>query len=97
MKLKAYTSDNDEEIAEVEALYFDGYLIGERRLEGLPIKVQINHLADEIVISANWPKGVDGAYWATIAKEFVMEHDCFSTTPELDNDDGFILFEEESK
>ncbi len=94
MKLMAYVTQEGDENQEVDALWFDGYLIGERRLEGLPIKVMVNHLADELVIEANWPKGMDAVYWTAQAKEFALQHDCFSTTEELDNDDGYLEMDE---
>lgn len=87
MKLKAY--DEHDNIHDADALYFDGYCIGERMLEDLPIKIEIQPNGD-LQASADWPKGVDAQHWTEVAVRFARQHDVFSTTPELDNDDGFI-------
>jgi hypothetical protein len=87
--------ENDNEIS-ADALYFDGYSIGERQLEGLPIKVTLNAAGTDIEITANWPRGASKSHWAPIAKQFALQNDVFSTTPELDNDDGFIDLERAS-
>ena len=89
MKLKAY--DQNENPVDVEALYFDGYSIGERQLEGLVIKVEMSKtIPNDLYVSADWPKGLNTGYWTAEAKKFALQNDVFSTTPELDNDDGFI-------
>ncbi len=93
MKLMAYTNPyNEEETAEVDALWFDGYLIGERLLEGLPIKVTLTKDGSDIKIQADWPKGIAVRYWSQEAKEFALQHDYFYTTEDLDNDEGFNGF-----
>jgi hypothetical protein len=92
MRLMQY--DENDNIIPADQLYFDGYEIGERQLEGEPIKVTLNAAADDIVISADWPPGACKTYWTPIAKKFALQHDIFSTTAKLDNDDGFIEFDE---
>lgn len=88
MRLMQYDA-NDNEVP-ADALYFDGYSIGERRLEGLVIKVTMTTDGSDIDISASWPRSVSKSHWLPIAKEFALQNDVFSTTPALDNDDGFI-------
>lgn len=85
--LCAYAGDDDH-IVEVEELFFDGYNIGDRRLEGLPIRLTIR--GDELVCNADWPPGMETTYWGNLGVRFAEQHDCFSTTPDLDNDDGWI-------
>jgi len=92
MRLMAYAYPEDDlHTKEVDALYFDGYHVSERLLEGLPIKVTLTDDKSDIIISAAWPMGVDTNYMAAGAKKFALFNDIFSTTPELDNNDGFIL------
>lgn len=86
MKLMAY--DENDNTREVNELWFDGYEIGERQLEGLPIKVTLNESG--IQASADWPKGVDAKHWTSVAIDFAQDHDVFATTMELADDDGFI-------
>ncbi len=88
MRLMQYDA-NDNEVP-ADALYFDGYSIGERQLEGLAIKVAMNADGTDIEISADWPQGVSKSHWLPIAKKFALQNDVFSTTSALDNDDGFI-------
>lgn len=91
MRLMQYDA-NDNEVP-ADALYFDGYEIGERQLEGLDIKVTMTADGSDIEISADWPPEMSASYWLPIAKEFALQHDIFSTSPKLDNDDGFIDLE----
>lgn len=90
MKLMAYDSPDSDAVHQVDALYLDGYLVGKRHLEGVPIKVTLDASGEDIEISADWPKGLDVAYWSQQAKERALRHDLFSTTPELYDDDGYI-------
>lgn len=92
MKLMAFTNAEGTDAAPVSALYFDGYRIAERLLEGLPIKVEVEN--GEFKISADWPAGADVQHYTAGALKFLRFAgnlgEEFSTTPELDNDDGFI-------
>lgn len=89
MKLMKIIDDADSTTCPVDALYFDGYSIAERLLEGLPIKITLTPEGN-LDAHADWPKGIDGNHWRDIAIEFALYHDCFSTTPEMKDDDGFI-------
>lgn len=93
MKLAAY--DEHDRLHDVDALYFDGYHIAERLLEGLPIRISLD-AGGNLVASADWPRGVDGAHWAREAVEFARDHDVFSTTPAMKDDDGVILTDEDA-
>lgn len=92
MKLMAFTNDEGTQTEPVSALYFDGYHIADRLLEGLPIKVEIEK--GQFKISADWPKGINAEHCTAGALKF-LRFACnlgeeFSTTPELDNNNGFI-------
>lgn len=90
MKLMAYRLDSDaDETYAVDALYLDGYMIGDTILEGLPIKIELDETGD-LKITADWPKGLNVAFWTKQAKDYAREADMLSTTPELKDDDGFI-------
>ena len=92
MRLMAFKyTDDGLHTKEVDALYFDGYYVSERLLEDLPIQVTLTEDRSDILISADWPKGIDADHMAAGAKKFALFNDIFSTTPELDNDDGYIL------
>lgn len=94
LRLMAYFDDtHGESIKEVNALYFDGYRVSEKILEGLPIKVTIEN--GKLVVSADWPSWVNSEHMISDALEYITSTaipmvDDFSTTPELDNADGFI-------
>lgn len=83
---------DDESVEQTDELYLDGYSFGDRMLEGLPVKFTLNQ-EGKLTASADWPKGMDSAYWEERAVQFAMEQDCFSTGSDLSSDDGFILFE----
>lgn len=92
MKLMKHLPDG--RIVETNALYFDAYSFGDRLLEGLPVKITIDS-SGEPQISADWPKGLDKAYWLDKGKkalmEFIEDDDVFCTSAHLDDDDGFII------
>lgn len=85
LALCKYAGDDDH-LEEVEELWMDGYQVGERQLEGLPIKITIEDGA--LTCTADWPKGLDADYWAKRAAEVARHHDVFSTDASLTNDDG---------
>jgi hypothetical protein len=91
MKLMKIIDDSTYE--EVDELYLDGYGFGDRLLEGLVVKVTLNDEATELQITADWPKGIDPEYWVSQALSHIRDIDNLSTSPDLDNDDGFIDFE----
>lgn len=88
MKLMAY--DENEKLVSVDALYFDGYHIAERQLEGLLIKVELSHFGQDIEITADWPKSTDAAYWIKHATVYAATSDSLSTKVDLSDDGGFI-------
>lgn len=90
--LYKYAGDDDH-LEAVDALYFDGYHIGERLLEGLPIKVTLDD-AGGLQCTADWPKGLEKAHWSARAAEFAAEYDCFSVDEHLLDDDGVIMVDE---
>ncbi len=89
MTYKLMRYDEHDQTHQVEELWFDGYSIAERQLEGLPIKVTIGS-GGALEISADWPKGTDAKYWTKVACDFAQDQDVFSTTAEMNDDDGFI-------
>jgi len=91
MKLKKIIDDSTYE--EVDELYLDGYGFGDRLLEGLVVKVTLNDEGTELQITADWPKGIDSEYWIPQALSHLKDIDNLSTSPDLDDDDGFIDFE----
>lgn len=82
----------DETIGEVEvdSLYIDGYDFGDRLLENLLIKITLNQEKNNIVITADWPEGLDEKYWTMKAMRYCQDMDMFSTNPDLDDYSGFI-------
>lgn len=91
MKLWKILPDDDT-VVPVDALYFDGYDIAERVLEGLLIKVTVVNGKPQL--AAKWPHGVDINYYTLVANRFLKDmatQECeFSTTPDLQDDSGFI-------
>lgn len=86
--LKAYTADDT--IVDVDALYFDGYAFGERMLEGAVFKVTLENDDLKVTCETTLPKFYKEKAILEEALAFARDHDVFSTTPDLDNDDGFI-------
>ena len=81
--------------------YLDGYSIGDRLLEGVPIEVEINadgslrvefYIADDA--ARNYIAKLNREHWVTVAKEFAEEYDIFSSTPDLCGED--VALEEAS-
>lgn len=87
-ELRKITDESGKNSEKVDVLYFDGYAIGERLLEGLVLGVTVTD--GVIKVHAVWPRGVDAKYWEGIATDFAKYNDVFSTTPDLNDDDGFI-------
>ena len=94
MRLMAF--DADDVARPVDALYFDGYCIGERRLEGLPIKIALTPDGKALEVTADWPRGLDVEHWTELAREHALEADVLSRTPEMADDDGFIEFDQDT-
>jgi hypothetical protein len=86
--------DDDENHTEVDALYFDGYAIAERQLEGLAIKVFDDH--GTVGIEADWPKSCNRTIMIERAIDHVKYQDVFSLTEEMTDDDGFIDWDDKN-
>lgn len=94
MKLKAYTDESEENATEVDALYLDGYGFGDRLLEGVPFKITVENGELKASCLDKYQKGIQWKYWEEVCVQHALQDDCFSTTADLDNDDGFIEFAE---
>lgn len=88
-KLMRYVGDSGDECEEVPALWFDAYALQERIMEGLPVKITI--VEGQVHAEADWPGFIEAAHMNKLATEFAKNQDVFSATPELVDDDGFIL------
>ena len=87
---------DDESVEQTDELFLDGYSFGDRTLEGLPVKFTLNQ-ENELVATADWPKGTQSTYWSLRAVEFALSHDCFCTGSDLSDDSGFLLHTEPLK
>lgn len=85
--LKAY--DKDDTVIDVDALYFDGYGFGDRALEGAVFKITATPDLTVTCLTP-LPAHYDKTKIEADGLAYAKTHDVFSTTPELDNDDGFI-------
>jgi hypothetical protein len=76
--------------AETPTLYFNGYLVAERLLEDVVVTVTLQD--DDLVctLPPTLPKALNRAHLEAEAKDIAKTLDLFSTTPDLDDDDGVI-------
>jgi len=84
---------DDETFVETDQLWIDGYDVGDRLLEGLPIKITLSDDKQSLQVTAEWPNGIDVGYWTEMTLSHIKDADCFSLTAELADDAGFIDFE----
>ena len=98
-KMQFWKIQEDDQVVPVDALYFDGYDIAERVLEGMVIKVTLKDGKPQL--AAKWPHGVDINYYTLVANRYLKDmaiQECeFSTTPDLEDDSGFIIFDSQNE
>lgn len=92
MRLMAYNNAETEEAEPAEALFFDGYQIAERLLEGCVFKVELKNGELKVAPVEDWPRGLLQEYWIHEALHWLRCGYELSTTPDMKNDDGFIEF-----
>lgn len=89
MRLAKY--DETGGVVEVHELFMDGYPVGDRLLEGVPFKLTIKDGKLQAECVNKYTRGIDWAYWEKECAQYALEAgDVFSTTKELNDDDGFI-------
>ena len=91
MKLMAYTDEECTESHPVDHLFIDGYSFGDRLLEGVMFKLSVV-VEGELTAQCQdkYSKGIDWNYWEKVCVEHALEDDCFSTTIEGVDDNGYI-------
>lgn len=98
-KMQFWKITDDEKVVPVDALYFDGYDIAERVLEGMVIKVTLQDGKPQL--AAKWLHGVDTHYYTLVANRYLKDmaiQECeFSTTPDLQDDSGFITLDSQNE
>lgn len=94
MRLMKYTNEHGTASETVDALYMDGYSFGDRLLEGVPFKLTIEGGVLKAECIDKYDEGINWPYWEKKCIEFALQDDAFSTSPKLDDDDGFIDKEE---
>jgi len=89
---------DEDTVVETDVLYCDGYNFGDRILEGLPVSITVNQEGN-LQVHAEWPKGLDSEYWEEKALTYITDmaerEEGFSSTPDFEDDDGYILFDED--
>lgn len=86
------TSDDPENMVPTDEAWIDGYEIGDRLLEGLPIRITLNADGSDINVWAAWPEYVNGEYFTAKVKEYAIANQSWemSSSNKL-NDDNCIL------
>ena len=92
MRLMKYLFHSDE-VQETDALYMDGYAFGDRLLEGVPFKITIMDGELKAECLDKYQPGIDWEHWENTCVRYALNFEVFSTTQDLNDDDGFIDME----
>jgi hypothetical protein len=81
----------------VKVAYLDGYLFGERMLEGVVFKFEITPhgkmKASFLNPNGIYEQGLNQKKWLKDALAFAKEHDIFDDSPTLDGEQVLLIFE----
>jgi len=98
MKLMKIIKILDEDtVIETDVLYCNKYKFGDQIPKGFPVKITLNQ-EGELEVSADWPEAFNPEYLKEKALRYVIEMielgETFSTMPDSEEEDGYIILNE---